>query len=96
MCMVWHEKHDSVRASSVASLKHGESMSPLYSRPDTRIMPSAQNEPVTNAGSRSTNAASAAGSRRAIGCGMKRVSRSSPPGRYGKPWLLARRSAPAS
>ena len=70
LCIVWHEKQDSVRASSVASLKQGESTSPLYSRPDTRIMPSAQNEPLTNAGSRSTNAASAAGSRRAIGCGM--------------------------
>ena len=49
--MLWHEKHESFRESLRAFLKHGESMSPLYSRPDTRIMPSGQNESLMNCGS---------------------------------------------
>src|SRR5262245_24236154 len=83
LCIVWHEEHDIVRRSSRASLKHGESINPLYSRPDTRIIPSDQNESLSAAGSASTIAFIVAESRFVVGCRTKCVSSRSRPGRYG-------------
>ena len=51
--MVWHDEHE-IFFESVAFLKHGESIRPLYSRPDTRIMPSGQKESRTSPGSRAS------------------------------------------
>src|SRR5258706_13940364 len=84
-CMAWHEKHDSCRASSRASLKHGDSMRPLYSRPDTRIMPSGQNESLMNCGSLAISCVIAAELAACVGCTTIRVAVKSSPGRYGDP-----------
>ena len=93
--MVWQEKHDSVRSGDGASAKQGESMRPLYSRPETRTWPSAQNDPRTKSGSAVTSARMAGDRPFTFGWARKRVAARSSPGRYGRPRAAAARSSPA-
>ena len=81
LCMAWHEKQLRVRSGLSASRKQEESSSPLYSRPETRMVPSGQNDPRTNSGSAATRARMSDEVRSAAGWTMNRVSRSSSPGR---------------
>ena len=92
LCMVWHEKQESVRSGEAASVKQGESMRPLYSRPETRTSPSAQNDPRTKSGSEAIRFCIAGDRPLTRGWATKRVSRSSSPGRNGRPPALAARS----
>src|ERR1700724_2410981 len=80
VCIAWQEKHDIVLLGSVAALKHGESISPLYSRPETRIIPSGQNESSSKVGSRATTRFNMSELPVAVGCTTKRDVRRSAPG----------------
>src|SRR5512145_2750968 len=96
LCIVWHEKQLSVRLSSVALAKQGESMSPLYSRPDTRTIPSGQKESARYPGYAWRMARIVGASAFLVGWTTKRVFERSSPGRYRRPSTLARRSAASS
>src|ERR1700730_9885015 len=85
LCISWHEEHDNLWPSSRAFLKHGDSIRPLYSRPETRIMPSDQNESLMNCGSLAINSVMASESAARVGCTTNRVAVNSSPGRYGNP-----------
>src|SRR5262245_34822643 len=88
-CMPWQEKHESLRESLRALTKHGESIRPLYSRPETRTIPSGQNESLMNCGSLAIMALIAGEGVAFAGWTTMRLAVNSSPGLYGSPAALA-------